>query len=71
VFGFTAADEAEPGDADDEVGAAAADDAGALGVVAALDNEDADDDEHPARAAAVTTMARPAVPVSTVLRRVI
>ena len=77
VFGLTAADDAGP------VGALVDDDADAEEAAAPLapeepeepdaaegleDNEEADCDPHPATAVAATTMTRPAVPVSTVLR---
>src|SRR5215475_2504012 len=70
AFWLTAADEAEPADANDVAGAAVV--AGTDAVTAAdsgLDDEV--EDEHPATAA--TTMARPAaaIPAGTVLRSVI
>jgi hypothetical protein len=74
AFGLTAADDAGPegmaAEADAEEAAAPApldadDPDAAEGLV---DSDEADCDEHPATAAAATTMTRPAVPVSTVLR---
>src|SRR5215472_6104123 len=72
VFWLTAADEAEPADANDVAGAAEL--AGTDAVTAAEPPAGFDDDEgaeHPATAA--TTMARPAaaIPAGTVLRSVI
>src|SRR6266516_2420933 len=72
AFWLTAADEAEPADANDVAGAAelvaGTDAVTAAGPPAGFDDEGA---EHPATAA--TTMARPAaaVPAGTVLRSVI
>jgi len=79
AFGFTAADEAGPlgigaeADAEEAAEPAPPDPDEDEPVVAAGldDNEEADGDEHPATAAAVTAMTRPAAPVSTVLRSVI
>jgi hypothetical protein len=71
---LTAADEAEPADANDVAGAseleAGTDAVTAVDPAAGLDDED-EGAEHPATAAA--TMARPAaaIPVGTVLRSVI
>src|SRR5215469_2720306 len=74
AFWLTAADEAEPADANDVAGAAefeaGTDAVTAVDPAAGLDDED-EGAEHPATAA--TTMARPAaaIPAGTILRSVI